>query len=108
MLGDLGAKPLEAFLVDRGVDVAPPDPLLRAGLTDDELVLRRAAGVRAGVDRERPTFGDLCLAALECVRVELRGRRIRMDAALGADAVADEIVGRGGYLGTPFTVDALS
>ena len=47
-----------------GVDVPPPDPLLRAGLADDELVLGGAAGVLAGVDGERAALDDQALSAL--------------------------------------------
>ena len=72
--GDLLAQPVELLLGDLGVDVAPPDPVLRARLADDELVLRRAAGVLAGVDRERAALGQPSLAALERVRVEQRRR----------------------------------
>ena len=59
---DLLAQPLEVLLRDLRVDVAPPDPVLGARLADDELVLRRAAGVLAGVDGERAAFGEPALA----------------------------------------------
>ncbi len=49
---DLFTQPLEMLLRDLGVDVAPPDPVLGARLANDELVLRRAARMGAGVDRE--------------------------------------------------------
>ena len=58
-------EPLERLLRDLGVHVAPPDPLLGAGLADDELVLGRAAGVDAGVDHQRATFGKARVAAGE-------------------------------------------
>ena len=88
--GHLLAQPLEVLLRDLGVDVAPPDPLLRAGLPDDELVLRRAAGVLAGVDGERAALGEPGLAARERVRVELRRRRVPVDGAGGLDSVHPE------------------
>ena len=66
---------VEAFFRDLGVDVAPPDARLGARLADDELVLRRAARVLAGVDDERPAFGEPSLPARERVLVELGGRR---------------------------------
>ena len=37
---DLRAQPLELRLGERMVDLAPPDPVLGAGLDDDELVSR--------------------------------------------------------------------
>jgi hypothetical protein len=96
------------LLVDLGVDRAPPDPLLGAGLANDELVLRRTPGVDAGVDRERPAFGDRRLPALERVGIELRRGRVPVDSPVGPDPVSDEIVSRDRYLEAPFTVDALS
>ena len=72
--GDLLAQTLEPVLGELRVDVAPPDPVLRARLADDELVLRRAAGVLAGVDRERAAFGQPPLVTLERMRVEHRRR----------------------------------
>ena len=87
---DLLAQPLEVLLRDLRVDVAPPDPVLGARLADDELVLGRAAGVLAGVDGERPAFGDPALVALQRVRVELRRGRVPVDGALGLDPVDRE------------------
>ena len=45
--------------VDRLVDGAPPDAVLAAGLADDVLVLRGAAGVGAGRDDEGAALGEL-------------------------------------------------
>jgi hypothetical protein len=64
--------------------------------------------VDARVDGERAALCDRCLAALERVRVQLRRGRVPVDAPVGADPVADEIVCRDRYLRAPFTVDALS
>jgi hypothetical protein len=64
--------------------------------------------VDARVDGERAALGDRRLAALERVGVELRRGRVPVDAPVGPDPVADEIVCRDRYLGAPFTVDALS
>ena len=69
---DLVAEPEEVLLLERLVDVSPPDAVLRAGLAHDELVLRRAARVDAGVDDERPALGEHALLARERVRVEHR------------------------------------
>ena len=84
------AQPIEVLLGDLGVDVAPPDPVLRARLADDELVLRRAAGVLAGVHIERATLGDPPLSALDRVVVEERGRRVPMDGLRRLDAMLSQ------------------
>ena len=89
-LGDLVAQPLEGVLRDVGVDVAPPDPILGARLADDELVLRRAAGVDAGVHDQRAAFREAPVAVRERVRVELGRRRMPVDPA--ADEV-DPVLG---------------
>ena len=81
------AQAVEVLLGDLGVDVTPPDPLLGAGLADDELVLRRAPGVLAGVDVERAALGDPAVATLDGVVVEERGRRVPVDVAGRLDAV---------------------
>ena len=84
---ELVAKALEAGVLDRLVHAAPPDPALGARLADDELVPRRAAGVLAGVDDERPALGEARLSARDRCRVEDRGRGPPDDAGLGPDAV---------------------
>ena len=84
------AQSVEALLGELAVDVAPPDPLLRARLTDDELVRRRAAGVAAGVDDERAALGEPAVADQEGVRVEHGGGRIPVDATHWVDAVLVE------------------
>src|SRR2546430_16487756 len=50
MRDDLLAQAVELILGERPVDVAPPDPALRGGLADEELVLRRAPRVNARVE----------------------------------------------------------
>jgi hypothetical protein len=87
---DLLAETVELLLGQRLVDLAPPDAVLRTGLADDELVPRRASGVAAGVDDERPTLGEDALAARERVRVEERSRRLPVDAAVGIEPVPPE------------------
>ena len=52
------AVDLEGVRVARDVDRAPPDVVLRVGMLDDALVLRRAAGLRAGVSDERAVLRD--------------------------------------------------
>ena len=84
------SQPVEMLLGDLGVDVAPPDPVLRARLADDELVLRGAAGVLAGVHIERPALGDPPFAALDCMVVEERRRRVPMDGLRRLDAMLSQ------------------
>ena len=76
VVDDLAAERLEVVLLDRAVDLAPPDPLLGARLADDELVLGRPSGEAAGVDDQRPALGEPPVAAFERVRVELGGGRV--------------------------------
>ena len=85
--GHLLAQPLEVLLRDLGVDVPEPDPLRRARLADDELVLRRAAGVLAGVDGERPTLGEPALTPRQRIGVELRRRGVPVDGPGRLDSV---------------------
>ena len=84
---DLLAKALVVLLGDLGIHVAPPDPRLGAGLAHDELVLRRAPRVLAGVDDERAAFGKPRLSARQRVLVELRGRRMPEDVPADGDPV---------------------
>ena len=81
---DLVAEPEELLLFERLVDVSPPDAVLGAALPDDELVLRRAPRVDAGVDDERPALGEHALLARERVRVEHRGGRISVECGPSA------------------------
>ncbi len=64
--------------------VVPPDRRFRLGVADDELVLRRAAGMLAGLDHQRAVLGEQALAAAHGmldqlgraeVPVQRRGRR---------------------------------
>jgi hypothetical protein len=89
--GDLLAQALEVLLRDRLVDLAPPDAVLGSGFPDDELVLRRPAGVPAGVDDERSALGEPALAAPQRVRVKQRGRRVAVDAAGRAQTVRGQV-----------------
>ena len=69
-----GPQPVVVLEGDRAVDLAPPDLRRGARLLDDELVLRRAAGVLAGPDDERALGGDQALAGADRVLVQLGGR----------------------------------
>ena len=84
------AQAVEVLGRQRLVHLAPPDPVLRAGLLHEELVLRRAAGERAGVDDERAALGELPLAVQERLRVEQRGRRVPTNAPAWVQTVLVE------------------
>ena len=84
---DLLAQPVEVLLGDRRVHLAPRDPVLRARLPHEELVLRGTTGVHARVHHERAPFGDLPVAALERVHVELGDGRVPVHLACRLDAV---------------------
>ena len=60
--------------------VVPPDLAFGLGVADDELVLRRAAGVNAGVGDERALRGDARLAIGQRDLVKLRGAEIPVNA----------------------------
>ena len=91
MTEDLVAQTLEAILVEILVDLAPGDPLLAARLPDDVLVVRRAAGVHAGVDDERPALRKLSIPPLQRVHVEKRGGRMGENAARRLQAMLAQI-----------------
>jgi hypothetical protein len=88
--GHLVPQALESRLGDLAVDLAPPDPALRAGLPHDELVLRRAPGVSAGVDRERPALGNSALVPRKRVGVELWRARLPAHRARAQDPMCLE------------------
>ena len=63
MLPDLVAQGAEALRRNVDVDLAPPDLLRALPLADDELVVGRAAGMRAGQRGQRPIGRQLTLLA---------------------------------------------
>jgi hypothetical protein len=87
MRDDLRTQPIEVVLLERLVDLAPPDPGLRARLTDDKLVLRRPAREAARIDRERTPFRELPIPARKCMRIEQCSRRLPEDATVGVQPV---------------------
>src|SRR5258708_39933540 len=89
----LPPQPLVMILVERLVAPSPPDPLLGAGLADDEFVLGRTAGVPARVDDERATMRKHSLVAPQCVHVEDRRRQVPVDVPRGPDSVLLEARG---------------
>ena len=57
----------------------PPDGLLGLRVADDEFVLRRTAGVDAGLGAERAAFNDMAFIRGEREFVELLGGKIPVD-----------------------------
>jgi hypothetical protein len=70
------AEAVVVLLADRLVDLAPPDLRLARRLADDELVLRRAAGVLPGADDERSVRRDDALPVADGMLVELCRREV--------------------------------
>ncbi len=89
------AVDLEGVLVERNVHRSPPDVVLGFGVLDDALVLRRAAGLRAGVGDEGAVLRDArILLEANRVLVERAGRKIVVD--LGDCETVDRKVRRCG------------
>ena len=84
---DVAAQHVEVRGVDRLVDLAPPDLRFARRLLDHELVVRRAAGVRAGAADERPLLREDALLAPDGVLVERRRGQVEMDGLRGLHAV---------------------
>ena len=83
----------ERVLVERDVHRPPPDVVLRCGILDDALVLRRAAGLHAGVGDERAVLGDArVLLEADRVLVERARREVVVDLGDG-EAVSGEVEG---------------
>ena len=89
-VGHLVAQAIEGVLSELLVAV-PPDALLGGGLAHDELVLRRAARVDAGIDRERTALGEMSLAVCDRVLIQQRGRRVPDHEPGCVDAVNREV-----------------
>ena len=85
MSDEIGEQRIE-LLYRHGVVVVPPDHRFGLGVANDELVLRTAAGMCAGLGDQRPAHGDLRLAELQGVFIELRRAQIPMDGGQVAKA----------------------
>ena len=84
---DVAAQHVEVRGVDRLVDLAPPHVRFARRLLDDELVVRRAAGMRAGAADQRPILREHALLAADGVFVEGGRRQVEMDGLRGLHAV---------------------
>ncbi len=67
---DVLAQQVELRGRNRLVDLAPPDVAFAGGFLDGELVVRRAAGVRAGAANERPFLRKLAFLPANGMFVE--------------------------------------
>ena len=107
-IGEVGhqpaAEPVVVLLADRVVHVAPPDVRLARRLADDELVLRRSAGVGPVATTSGPSAAIRPSPLADRRLVQGRGRQVRDDLA-GPDAGAGAMrartrrvgLGRGGH-----------
>ena len=83
---DLGLDGVELRLLDGNVYLAPCDLIVHGGGIDDELVVRAAAGVLAGLDNESARVGKRTLAAAESGLNKLCGSEIAVSHAVAGDA----------------------
>ena len=94
LAGEVGAGAREQRVelggVDRLVD-RPVDVRLAAGLAHEELVVRRAARVLAGLDDELPVGPEDPLAAGQRVLVQLSGALVAVDRPDAAQAEAGQM-----------------
>ena len=67
---DVAPQHVEVRGVDRLVDLAPPDLRFARRLLDHELVVRRAAGMRAGAADQRPLLREQAFLAPDGVLIE--------------------------------------
>ena len=81
------ADDVEMRLVDPVVDRPPPDVARRSGFVDDELVLRRPAGVHSGFGHEPAAEREPALSAPQPVLVERRDAGVPMGRGEIAQAV---------------------
>ena len=89
---ELALDGVKALLGDGTVDLAPRDVVVDGGGVDDELVVRRAAGVLAGGDDERAGVAQLALAAAQGSFGELCGAEVAVDRLGGKNAQLFEAV----------------
>ena len=85
---DVAAQHVEMRGVDRLVDLAPPDLRFARRLLDDELVVRRSAGMGAGAADQRAFLREHALLAPNGVFVEGRRRQVEMDGFRRVHAVS--------------------
>ena len=83
---ELALDGVEFLLGDGAVDLAPGDVVMDGGGVNDELVVRRAAGVLAGGDDERAGVAQLALAAAQGSFGELCGTEVAVNRFGGENA----------------------
>jgi hypothetical protein len=95
----VGEQRVEVRLVERLVDLPPVHVGLARRLAHDELVVRRAPGVRGRDGDEGAHVGERALAATDGVLHELRGDEVPVHLARGRDAEGGEGARRVGGAG---------
>ena len=90
---ELALDGVKLFLGDRTVHLAPCDVIMDSGGVDDELVVRRTAGVLAGRDDQRAGVAQLAFAAAESSFGELRGGEVAVNGLGGDDAQLFQTIG---------------
>src|SRR5262249_39518352 len=88
----IAAQRFEVRALHRPVHLAPVDLALAGRVADDELVIRRAAGVRARAARQRTFGGDDAFVAPDGLFIQ-RGRREIPAHAVRANPLALEAAG---------------
>ena len=97
---DIVVQALERGRLETG-GLLPPDPVCRAGLLDDELVLGRPTGMRRRHLDERATIGEMTFASTKGVLDQCWRSEVGVNAD-GEQAVLDEgqtLARGGGHLG---------
>ncbi len=87
-------QPVERFRVHRLVHRSPPDCVVGEFVADNELVLGTSAGVVAGLDDERPVFGEKPFLALDGKLYERCRRQVPVKLGRGDDALCVQSVFR--------------
>ena len=82
---EIGEQGVE-MLAPHRIVVVPPDDALGLGVADDELVLRAASGMHAGVGDQRPMRGDKRFVALQRLLIKLRRAEVPVDRGKIAEA----------------------
>src|SRR5690606_8933277 len=88
----LGEEPVEGFLGDGYVRLAPSNEALAPGLPHDEAVLRAAPGMGVRPDHERAAGGEAALTAAQRDLVEPRGREVVVERVRALDAEVGEVL----------------
>ena len=87
----LGLDGVELFALDRYVDLAPRNQIVHAFAVHDKFILRAAAGVFAGLDKQGAVVHQNAFLALQRFFHKLRNRQVAVDRFRIDDADRFEI-----------------